>query len=94
MWTAQDVIDVGLGAWCAVIGGRVMVTADKARLRDEAELAVMAWTGQGRAVTVLPKSLAPVCVAGGRVARWDGRRLKWSDSEANPSQPLNALFRP
>ena len=71
-----------------------MTGVEKARLRDEAELAALAWAGQGRAVTVCPASRAPVCVAGGRVARWDGRRLKWSDSEALPSQPLNALFSP
>ena len=71
-----------------------MVTAEKARLRDEAELAALAWAERGRVVTVCPASRAPVCVAGGRVARWDGRRLKWSDSEAVPDGPLNALFSP
>ena len=70
-----------------------MVTMDKARLRDEAELAVMAWTGQGRKVTVCPASRAPVCVPGEpRRVVYEGGRLVYA--KALPSQPLNALFSP
>jgi hypothetical protein len=40
------------------------ISEEKARLRDEAELAVMAWCEAGRGITRLPASRAPVCVPG------------------------------
>ena len=41
------------------------IPEEKARLRDEVELAVMAWEEAGREITRLPASRAPVCVPGG-----------------------------
>ena len=41
------------------------IPEDKQRLRDEVELAVMAWAEAGREITRLPWSRAPVCVPGG-----------------------------
>ena len=41
------------------------IPEEKQRLRDEAELAVMAWAEAGREITRLPWSRAPVCVPGG-----------------------------
>ena len=38
------------------------IPEEKARLRDEVELAVMAWEEAGREITRLPASRAPVCV--------------------------------
>ena len=39
---------------------------DKARLRDEAELALLAFLGRGEMVARLPQSRAPVCVPVGQ----------------------------
>ena len=39
-----------------------MLVMDKARLRDEAELALLAFLGRGEKVARLPQSRAPVCV--------------------------------
>ena len=70
-----------------------MVTAEKARLRDEAELAALAWAERGRVVTVCPASRAPVCAPGEpRRVVYEGGRLVYA--KALPSQPLNALFSP
>ena len=56
-----------------------MVTMDKARLRDEAELAVMVWAERGRVVTVCPASRAPVCVPGEpRRVVYEGGRLVYA----------------
>ena len=41
------------------------IPEEKQRLRDEAELAVMAWAEAGREITRLPVSRAPVCVPAG-----------------------------
>lgn len=56
---------------------------DKARLRDEAELALLAFVERGEKVARLPQSRAPVCVpVGGRVG------------SLRPERPEPALTRP
>ena len=70
-----------------------MTGVEKARLRDEAELAALAWAGQGRVVTVCPASRAPVCVPGEpRRVVYEGGRLVYA--KAAPDGSLNALFSP
>ncbi len=57
---------------------------DKARLRDEAELALLAFVARGEKVARLPQSRAPVCVPPG----W-GRV-----GSLRPERPEPALSRP